>query len=1168
MKNLLIVLVLFLSVYKTHSQNNYRLKYESHDDDYSTPETFTKIDISSDFGVRRLTAYDWHPGVDYGNPNDNTEIEDHILSVVNEGLVRQVNGKGFKKVIIEGVNQEPHFGYGHLFEHGVVPYGGNHCGDMVLKKMNSPYKNHYAIINLNSGIAIGELSSATVTYDGITYDVTRNVNYEDPVGIIGNSGLTNPFPIHLHLYLFEDIEIAICDHGNENNDFDPLSVINYKNNPSSPDENYTEYTIRILETDDNSGNQALTQIISDGGDNSSIVVRTIMNNETYEETNTHYENDVMDIYNVKVFIRPNFCNNESNSNWGNEASNYKMIIGPDYRSEIDLGARIGDNKYPPNIIFRYGDHENTGVYPWAYDDNQGYPYDDYYFSDFYTRIHKNNSGNGDKLMAQNNFQARYPDGEYNLYAKATTVRNDPETNDYVFTNEDEPFPMAIDNFAPFIQKLMIYTSQDKEPESLAYAKEWIWSDNGYTEGTAIRGEINTEELLLIEIYASEAMNELSLKINGELISDPVISDDRMVWEFNYSNSLPGTYHLLIDGFDMNSNHLQPDALQLPLRNGPEQYDFNPPLNSGPDENHYFIITEPSPLDFTYWQDPFAFGMFNLTFTSVSNLLNISTYLWNFGDGSILSANKPQTEYSYGTDGQYSVNHTVESMAGTYSVDKIVKVDKIEKPTSDFYMKLIKLTGNQENDMYEISFADASSGIVGEWKWNINGTIYTSANYENRNPQPVHYDFSNGNFNVKLTVSNATGSDQKEKSVDPFYLPMLDLWTWINSYCSRKFELITHNLDPPYNYAIDYGDGSKEELTNQIFSMIDFDHQYYKPGKYKVVAEVSGINPESSERFKTGTFTEINIEYYHLEIDVTAEADNIPAYPLKNVSFTPSVTPEAGTHYWAYWIIKKEGTSNDFYFLQTDGTSIADLKLNYQFQQAGIYHIQLNVVDDHGRQGVYEYDFTVENAPDYIHASICCGDDPVQVCINSQYAFYATAGSGPKGSPGVHDSLWFPTNQRWTLLKLHPVSGEEEILEVYQPDAFQYTDHIYTLNRSAAFDFEGRDEGNYIIRFEFWNKNHNYEENSVLSPVYENSICFYDYDEIPIELRADLATLELAPPLNTYNSIYLDASGQDFIIDFINPGQESVSWYTDVHYYESSQGFINIQNPNGKRTLQF
>jgi len=1114
---------------------NFRIKYDLYYDQEGLIE-FTKNQITSDFGHRRGgNISPWHRGVDYDHGIN--QICDRILSI-NSGEIEGIIGSNnYKLIVVRGQNSS--FGYGHIFEDESPAQGnGNVYGDFVLYQLADIKEDEYCIIDLSNQIAYGmeDLAGLVVTFDKIEYTIQSAIDIDQPIGILGNSGTSG---VHLHLYLFDDPSIPFSQvngWNDENNDYDPLSVINYKNDPSDPNEYFTRYDIRIIDFDDNFHNQERTRIEADGDQNSSVVVRTIMNRENYGNPSPVYVNDVMDICNVKLFIRPSNCGVEEPETWGTEGSGYQMILGPDYRSEIDLGARIGDERYPEAICLRHGDHEHTGIYPWAYHDYQGYPYDDYYFSDFYTRIHNDNPGNGNTLMAQSNLHARYPDGDYFLFAKATSVKNNSQ-NDYVFTNKDEGYAVSIDNFAPFVHKVLVYNNENMEPQHLVYAKEWIWSDNGFVQGSPVQSDIEMYAPLWIAVHSSERMNEMNLLVNNQPAAFHSNANKEQTWVFEYSPAYFGLHKLRIGGIDQNNNPLQPDATKIPVRYGQNPSDFDPPLNNNPDENHSFAVDIPVPLDFTYVQNAFHHQLLKVSFISIPEVSHISSYNWDFADGTSMSAPWFQVFHDYINEGQYLVEHSVESDEGNFSVDKLVSVVKPALPQSDFLFKATK-NQDQKGEVYDLEFMDNSEGLIAEWHWDLNGIQYFSDNFELRNPEPLTHDFSEGDFFVDLEVSNGLGSDFTSKAINPGSLPWLSVWPWTMSYCTRKFDLNTDNLDPPYDFLIEFGDGSSKTLSNQGSSLISFEHQYFKPGRYVVNARVTGNDPLTADRVTAYGFAETEVDYFELTVKATFNSENPVPYPLTDVKFSVNVNPRAAGYYFAYWIIKQNDDPNNFDLIKKSGEDISDLGFQYQFTQAGNYHVQVNVVDDNGRQGVDEFEVLVKNAPDYIVADICCVDDPVLACINGKSTYYATTGSGPVGNPGVQDQDWYPTNQRWSIIKYNENTGNETLIKKIA-NTFNYDDYTLTFNRSATFDFTGIEPGTYYLRYESWNNNHNYQENGLLHPKYVNSISYYDFDEKMLIISESISQLVLKSPSDCF--LEVNANQQTTQVSITNPGSEPVNW---------------------------
>lgn len=104
-----------------------------------------------------------------------------------------------------------------------------------------------------------------------------------------------------------------------------------------------------------------------------------------------------------------------------------------------------------------------GVNSFAYNSSNPHPYDDYYFPDFYTRIHKDHSG-GALRTAELPANARYPDGEYALFAQVTNIRDQVTSSDIL--------SFTLDNFKPYVQRVEVSQSSFYNSGSPFYIVEW------------------------------------------------------------------------------------------------------------------------------------------------------------------------------------------------------------------------------------------------------------------------------------------------------------------------------------------------------------------------------------------------------------------------------------------------------------------------------------------------------------------------------------------------------------------------------------------------------------------------------------------------------------------------------------------------------------------------
>jgi len=122
--------------------------------------------------------------------------------------------------------------------------------------------------------------------------------------------------------------------------------------------------------------------------------------------------------------------------------------------------------------------------------------------------------------------------------------------------------------------------------------------------------------------------------------------------------------------------------------------------------------------------------------------NPTSWLWEFGDGDTSTEQNPV--HSYSVAGDYTVKLTVTNADGSNSASDVVKIEAGEEPTADF---AFTVNGNTVN------FVDRSTGEPTNWAWNFGDNTPTS-----RQQNPIHTYENAGSYTVRLTVSNANGSD--------------------------------------------------------------------------------------------------------------------------------------------------------------------------------------------------------------------------------------------------------------------------------------------------------------------------------------------------------------------------------------------------------------------------
>ncbi|MEZ4886273.1 MAG: hypothetical protein R3E32_16175 [Chitinophagales bacterium] len=168
-----------------------------------------------------------------------------------------------------------------------------------------------------------------------------------------------------------------------------------------------------------------------------------------------------------------------------------------------------------------GDRDRTGISSENYQGSTPEttnPPDNFYFSDIKLRIHQDDNffqgkTAADVQYAAVNQDARYPDGKYDLYAKATTVKNAEHESD-----KENPTEIEIDNFRPYITNLKVEELVGNSP-ILLYEADWIWNGDFLCYGTQdspignVKTMTDATSDILITLETSEAMTSLNLKVD-------------------------------------------------------------------------------------------------------------------------------------------------------------------------------------------------------------------------------------------------------------------------------------------------------------------------------------------------------------------------------------------------------------------------------------------------------------------------------------------------------------------------------------------------------------------------------------------------------------------------------------------------------------------------------
>jgi PKD repeat protein len=146
----------------------------------------------------------------------------------------------------------------------------------------------------------------------------------------------------------------------------------------------------------------------------------------------------------------------------------------------------------------------------------------------------------------------------------------------------------------------------------------------------------------------------------------------------------------------------------------------------------------------------------LFFTSIesASLGGITTWTWDFGDGT--TSNERNPSHTYQETGSYTVSLTVVGPGGSDTKTRkgYIQLTKPSAPIANFNAK-----PRSGDGPLVVQFTDATTGHVSSRLWDFgDGTTSTEQN-------PIHtYTFRDtGNFTVSLTVTGLGGTDTETKT---------------------------------------------------------------------------------------------------------------------------------------------------------------------------------------------------------------------------------------------------------------------------------------------------------------------------------------------------------------------------------------------------------------------
>jgi PKD repeat protein len=139
---------------------------------------------------------------------------------------------------------------------------------------------------------------------------------------------------------------------------------------------------------------------------------------------------------------------------------------------------------------------------------------------------------------------------------------------------------------------------------------------------------------------------------------------------------------------------------------------------------------------------------NITFNDRSSG-NITSWLWNFGDGTSSTQQNPVKRYTSG--GNYPVTLTVSTSTGQQSINAHTVSVTTATPAAPPVSAAFAISPLTAAVRANVAFTDQSTGSPTSWQWNFGDGATSNAQ------NPTHAYVTQGSYGVSLTVSNATSS---------------------------------------------------------------------------------------------------------------------------------------------------------------------------------------------------------------------------------------------------------------------------------------------------------------------------------------------------------------------------------------------------------------------------
>lgn len=318
-------------------------------------------------------------------------------------------------------------------------------------------------------------------------------------------------------------------------------------------------------------------------------------------------------------------------------------------------------------------------------------------------------------------------------------------------------------------------------------------------------------------------------------------------------------------------------------------------------------------DFTSFKSV-GYSPFKVRFSDIS-LGDVTSWLWDFGDGNTSSKRNPT--HTYTSEGDFAVSLAITGNDGSnIKVERsFINVLPESSPLANFDSSIKRASKSSI-----VPFKDMSEGDIVSWNWNFgDGNVSNEQN-------PVHIYERAGVYTVSLGVTGENGTKHIKAFTDfitilPEGVPNVDFDITVSSGLSPlNIQFLDLSDGVITDWIWDFGDGVMSNEQNPF-------HVYNEPGVYA---------PRLSVNTSAGTF-----EHRKLNFIVAKEQEDL----VSEFSATPVDIIGSGNVFFTDLSVGDDVTSWLWDF--GDGFTSEDQSPVHEYTSPGLYTVVLKISNSNG-----------------------------------------------------------------------------------------------------------------------------------------------------------------------------------------------------------------------------